>query len=402
MSRPLRIEYKRYFDLKGKQAEEFVHILADRTFLEDWCYKNPKLPDGKELCDLLIVYDDVAIIWQVKDLKLGTDGLYKKGDVKKNIRQISGARRSLFDLKIPTELENPRRGKETFNPNSINEVYLVSALLGEPQYFSSFAETVNGQIIHVFTREFTELVLKELDTIRDFIDYLKEKEKLFSQSSIGITILGEEKELLAYYLSNMKSFKEFKKNSYIVITEGCWNDFVKKPEYLAKKQADEISYGWDSIINRAHTCGGEYEKVAREMARSDRFERRFLAKSFFDAHIKSHNLPKDRNTFRRVIEMDGITYCFMFLDDPEPRERKRNLLEAFCFIARGKYLKNKTVLGIATELKIRPQCSYDFCLIELNEWTTDQQKELERIQKETGFFLNLKMSQIHEDEYPLQ
>jgi len=36
----------------------------------DWCYPNPKLPDGKELCDLLVVFDDKAIICQIKNLKL--------------------------------------------------------------------------------------------------------------------------------------------------------------------------------------------------------------------------------------------------------------------------------------------------------------------------------------------
>lgn len=391
-----------YFNLKGKQAEEFVQILAEKTFLEDWCYKTPKLPNGKELCDLLIVFDDVAIVWQIKDLKLGSDGLYKESEVEKNIRQLSGARRSLFDLKKTIELKNPRRGKEIFDPSVIKEVYLISALLGEPQCSLNIFETWNGKLIHVFTREFTELVLKELDTIRDFICYLKEKEKLFSESSIKITILGEEKELLANYLIGNRSFKKFPEMSLVVIDEGCWNDFINKPEYLAKKNVDEISYCWDGIINRAHTCGGQYEMVAREMARPNRFERRCLAKVFFDAHVKSDGLPVNRNTFRRVIEMDGITFCFMFLDDSEPRETRRDLLGAFCFITRGKYLKNKKVLGVATELKICPECSYDFCLIELPEWTDAQQKVMEKIQKETGFLSNLKMSKLHEDEYPSQ
>ena len=69
---------KDFFYIKGKKAETVVHELATKSFLIDWCFLNPKLPNGKELCDLLIVFDDIAIIWQIKDLKLDKSGKYKK------------------------------------------------------------------------------------------------------------------------------------------------------------------------------------------------------------------------------------------------------------------------------------------------------------------------------------
>jgi hypothetical protein len=89
-------ESKHYFREKGARAEGVIHNLATKTFLTDWCYPNPKKPDGKELCDLLVVFDDTAIIWQIKDLKTDENGRYKKAEVEKNLRQLSGARRSLF------------------------------------------------------------------------------------------------------------------------------------------------------------------------------------------------------------------------------------------------------------------------------------------------------------------
>ena len=46
-----------------RKAESILHELAKKTFLTDWCYPNPLLPDGKELCDLLVVFGDTAIIW---------------------------------------------------------------------------------------------------------------------------------------------------------------------------------------------------------------------------------------------------------------------------------------------------------------------------------------------------
>ena len=66
--------------------------------------------------------------------------IYNKAEVQKNLRQLSGARRQLFDLKTPIELENPFRGKEKFDPSIIKEIYLISVLLGEGEEMLSFFE----------------------------------------------------------------------------------------------------------------------------------------------------------------------------------------------------------------------------------------------------------------------
>jgi len=76
------------------------------------------------------------------------------------------------------------------------------------------------------------------------------------------------------------------------------------------------------------------------------------------------------------------------------------MLAAICWIARGKYQKNKKVLGIATEMKIRPTCSYDFVLMDLPTWTQENQKNIEQLQKDTGIFVNPIVGYAHEDEYP--
>jgi len=117
-------EERHYFHIKGKKAESIVHDLSAKSFLSDWCYLNPKNPQGKEICDLLVVFDNIAIIWQVKSLKLGSDGYYNKKEVEKNNRQILGAKRRLFEIDSDIYLTNPRRGKELFNPNTISEVFL--------------------------------------------------------------------------------------------------------------------------------------------------------------------------------------------------------------------------------------------------------------------------------------
>jgi len=387
-----------YFDLKGKKAEQVLYELATKTFLTDWCYLNPRLPDGKELCDLLVVFNDVAIIWQVKDLKVQEDGKHKRAEVEKNLRQIAGARRQLFELRRAVALENPRRGREVLDVASIRDIFLVSALLGEEEEFFTAVEDFRNLTIHVFDAEFTRLVLKELDTVSDFVEYLRAKDRLLEKNK-SLIVIGGEQELLAVYLMNDKSFARLEEADRVVIEEGSWAHLQGRPEYQAKRKADEISYGWDSIIERAHEGSKQYEVVARELARPNRFQRRYLSKVFLDAWGQAH---KDtmHDVYRRVLVMDGATYCFLFADDPEPREKRRAMLGALCLVARGRFQGNKRVLGIATEKRIRPTCSYDFCLLEIDEWLPTHQEQMDALQKRAGILVNPEFGRTYEEEYP--
>jgi hypothetical protein len=70
------VETRHYFREKGAKAEKIIHDLSMKSFFTDRCYPNPPRPDGKELCDLLVVFDDTAIIWQIKDRKVDANGRY--------------------------------------------------------------------------------------------------------------------------------------------------------------------------------------------------------------------------------------------------------------------------------------------------------------------------------------
>jgi len=391
---------RHYFQLKGKNAEKIVHDLAEKTFLIDWCFPNPKLHNGKELCDLLVVFDNIAIIWQIKDLKLDKNGKYKKAEVDKNLRQLSGATRQMFDLKSKIELSNARRSKQVFDPSLATEVFLVSVLLGEGENYYSALEKINGHDVHVFTREFTEIALNELDTISDFCAYLRAKEQFFKGKHKSIIVTGGEQEILAIYLREGRSFRQYEKADNIFLDGTLWEGLIKEPRFIKKKVADKVSYGWDSIINRAHMGPSQYELVARELARPNRFERRYLSKVFMEAQLMAHKDNKG-DLFRRMMVADGVTYCFLFADDfEEPRIKRQAILAAICYLARGKFPQNCKVIGIATEKKIRRISSYDFVLIDKPDWTKDDQRRIEQLQKETGMFVNLVVGKTHEDEYP--
>jgi len=398
---PERLDEKgnQYFFLKGQNAEKAVQNLAERTFLTDWCYPNPKLPNGKELCDLLVVFDSMAIIWEIKDLKLGKNGKYKKSEVEENLRHLAGARRQLFDLRTPIELKNPRRGKELFDPSQITETYLVSVLVGEDEEeYCRIYEEIKNRPAHVFNRTFTQIILRELDSISDFCEYLRKKEALMATDR-KLFISGGEEELLAFYLKNAHSFETIQEANVAFFDGTLWEHLQNLPEYKAKKKADEISYVWDSIIDRAHEGSSQYEIIARELARTNRFERRCLSKAFYEAQLRAHK-DETHNLYRRYVAGEEVTYCFLFMDEPEPRHKRIRDLKAMVILARGLFPNNKKVVGIATGKKMRSECSYDFWFLEKPNWTDDDRKILEDVREKFAILKNPVLVKYNEEEYP--
>jgi hypothetical protein len=388
------------YRLRVESGEEFVAELAAKTFLIDWCFPNPKLPSGKELCDLLVIFEGTAIIWQVKNTKLKSDGSIDLKAVDKNLRQLKGARRGIFKLRTPIEIANARRQPERLNPDVIDEVFLVSAMVGDCPDLLGAPIEIGGFPCHVLTRDSVEIILDELDTISDFLAYLREKERVLP--SIGSILLeGGEKELLAHYILNERSLADLGNHSSVYIGEGAWEDLQNRPEYLAKQEADRISYGWDSMIDSVHLgVHPKYERIAREMAKLNRFDRRYMSQSFYDAHLSAHQSAAPRMTFKRVGSFKGTTFVFLFAGDAiAPFERKA-ALESLCFIARGMYLENKTVLGIQTEMEFRPECSYAWCFMEIDQWTEEHEVQRQQLQEETGFLTQLTESELTASEYP--
>lgn len=402
---------KHYFTTKGKNAEQVLHDLAERTFLTDWCFLNPRLPNGKELCDLLVMFDNIAIIWQVKDLKLNHNGKANRREIEKNLRQLLGARRQLFNIKTPIELCNTRRKKETFDPSSISEVHFISALMGEEDSAINMAEMFKGQFIHIFTKLFLPILLEELDTIRDFCQYLAARETLVNENRLREDI-DREQDLLAYYFMHDRSFGST--GETIEIRRGLWHQFQNSSAYRNKKEADIVSYCWDVIINCVHECRDNppfpesMERVARIMAWPNRLQRRMLGEAFAEAHIFTHNIPptiKKDLVYRRIILTSfGATYCLLFHDidenDAFSRKVRLAMVQALCHVVRGVYQQNKIVIGIGTEMTIKEEDTFDFVGLQSPIWTNKDEQLLESYQRTYNFLSDIQASLHQEDEYP--
>ena len=242
------------------------------------------------------------------------------------------------------------------------------------------AEMIKNQFAHVFTKSFLPVLLDELDTIRDFCQYLAAREAVLSENGVG-EVSGGEQDLLAYYLMHDRNFGATGKA--VNIRKGLWDQFRNSSAYQRKKEADEISYYWDDIINRVHEVldnppfPEQYERIARILAWPNRLYRRMLAGSFLNAQIFADSISptmKKDQVFRRVVPTSfGATYCFLFHDispyDDSLRETRFLMLQALCYVARGLFQQNKVVIGIGTEMTMRDECTFDFVGVQIPVWT---------------------------------
>jgi hypothetical protein len=343
---------------------------------------------------MLVVFDDTALIWQIKDLKVDENGRYKDAEVEKNLRQLSGAKRTLFDLKSPVMLSNPRRGVEQFDPSLIKHVHLISVLMGEGEGAFPFLQEFKKHLVHGFTREFADIAMSELDTIADFCQYLRAKESIDLNKMI--MILGGEENLLGKYIEHGRSFGWMDNYDVIHIDDTIWPKISQMPQYIKKKEMDRISYGWDSMIERVHEGTSKYERLARELARPDRFTRRVLSESFMESYDEFMRTKLDM--FRRQTSLLDTTYCFLITNDVEhPSKRRQAMLQAMCLVARGINQEKSRVLGVATS---RDNTNYDFVFLNIPEWTSELEAEKARLQGEFGIFVSPRQTRTNSSEFP--
>lgn len=401
-------------------SEQLVASLCNRSFLSFWSYPMPQGKErGKELCDVLAVCDPDLVIFSIKDIGLKKTGdpavgweRWRKKAIDASCKQIYGAQRWI-DSATNVVTKDGETGIALPEP-SRRRVHRVAVALGSkgeaPLTFGDFGKG----FVHVFDEWSLDVVMNELDTISDFVKYLADKEALYARGVLTMFSSGGEEDLFAFYLHQGRRFPE--EPDFLVFDGNLWNTLTKKPEWERRKDADKVSYTWDRLIETLYedfrnrrmlvsrhpfsaTSLMETEPVLRVMAREDRFSRRLLSEKlleFLELASASAN-----HKARIVPSLSGVKYVFLARPFGEGRQRRMEELALRCFVARGLEPAARTVIGIATE---RPEPgkghSLDALYLDKPEWTEEDQRNLELVQEELGYFAAPRQSQLRGDEYP--
>ena len=411
---------KNAFNEKGEAAEQLIATLCKDAFFEDFCFKNPYYEPGKELCDVLVILGDVAIIWQIKNVKL-KKGQFNGSEVEKAIRQSRGARRRLLELGTIT-LENIAGKDKVIDTLKIKEVFLVAAIEGgTPDFDRYFDDEENGNgNVHIFFENLTRFATKHLNTVSDFVEYLRHKEKFLGRHKNIILASGEE-DLLATYLKNKRTFGNMEdiedSDMMMVDLEGAAEELENNDEeYAEKLEADKWSQGWDELI--ANKRAGlaldgneqrpESDKFLHKMMSHNRFERRMLGKHFFDAAVEAAGRQyTDGSVQRRMVPQDehNVTYLFVFTGDLNTsREHRQKLLYATALAARQVMPQNTMIIAIATEFHMikTPEHSYEWVMFDIptDEFEREHGDEARMYRKKLNIWKEPKIHRSTAWEYP--
>lgn len=449
-------------------SERHLAKLCKRSFLSMWSYpavfrdqgKRGLKGDGKEVCDLLVVFENDILIFSDKECQLQAgDNIQKnwarwlRKAVIRSAKQACGAERWIKDFpnhlfldrqcKIPFPLSLPRPSnaifhrivvahgaskacKEHFGGGS-GSLMLDSRQTGDAHFREPFRI---GQIdpsrgyVHVFDDTTLAILLETLDTISDFTAYLTKKEQLLT-GPVGIIAPGEE-ELLAIYLSQLNDADEHdfvidRDQDEVLFDEGFWDEFAASPQRRAQIKANEVSYFWDHLIEKFsfHTMTGtqyltsgepikEQEVMFRFLAREPRTRRRVLSRRFLEGLWKSAKTGS--NAFARVAlpsSPGDPYYVFLFVkrrpDLPEEANRnaRGNLLMQYCQAVKLRFPEAIHIPGIGTEAD-PPSLVRSEDLIYLNavNWTAEQEAEARKFQQKLKLLEEVTAHRERELEYP--
>jgi len=449
------------------KSEKYLKKLCDRSFLSLWSYpgifrdqgRRSGKGDGKEVADLLVVFENNVIIFSDKHIHFEKTekievgwGRWFRTAVLKSAQQVWGAERwikqfpkRLFLDKgctVPFPIDVPDPTKATFHrvvvahdasrvcreyfAGGSGSLMLDSGVIGEEAHLKH--PFVIGRMrsdrgyVHVFDDTSLDVVMSYLDTVSDFVAYLTKKEKLLT-SEVHIRAAGEE-ELLAEYVKRLNSDGDHdfiipKGTTDAVFGEGLWGRFLNSDERKAQAEANKISYQWDALVEKflhhmmsgtqyafSHPEISEQEKSFRWLARENRTRRRMLAKGIIGLLEET---PADFLASRVMLPSRPGDPCYLFLlvpydashNEAEYRAARGYLLESYLMVVKLHYPDAQHIVGIATETLAREDYRSEDCLyLDATDWNADLERLARERKADLGIFVNVKTYAGREQEYP--
>lgn len=426
-------------------SERSLARLARKAFLSLWSYPNVYSDegrsggkgDGKELADLLVVFGNDVLIFSDKhcafqhdvETKVAWPRWYKRA-VEKSARQLAGAESFLrrfpervfvdkaCQTRLPVALPDSsvaryfliavtRGGHEAaarhFGGGSSGSLMLNSMLEGNAHYKHPFEvgfPLKGRRFVHVLDEVTVDVLLDELDTVPDLIDYLTCKENYLGANGVFMHIAGEE-DLLAQYMCTIEEGRHALPKvpigtDSISLLEGDWKFYSSSPQRAAKREADQASYMWDALIEyqasfvRAGTAIGlpdtppdtvDHERILRALAAEPRLRRRELVRNFRYALSRSEPGKK----FARItLSGDQRSRAYVFLTAPKPagldyqryRETRSDALLAYCHGIKIRFPHVREAIGIASEPLSEKIASQDFVYVDLSQEAGSEESSL--------------------------
>jgi hypothetical protein len=286
-------------------TERLLGELCEKTFLKVWAYPNLYKSDGKELCDVMVVFENHVFLFFDRESKKFDNAnqdvslqwaRWEKEVIQKQIATAEGAKRYILSFPDKIYLDQKR---ETLFPIPIPPDRIIHKIVvahgAEEACRNSSTNNVSGSLaigytkgaevqnsipfmvqlkkedpVHIFDSCNLEIILGELDTVHDFIAYITAKEEAIRKYDTFF-YCGEE-DLLANYFLNFdpainKHFIGVRDpdTNVIFVAEGEWQSFSKSKDYRLRKEANEKFEFWDNLLQI--TCQNALDNVLVKLSK---------------------------------------------------------------------------------------------------------------------------------------
>lgn len=371
-------------------SEKYVSELCEKSFLPFWSFPNPIGKKGKELCDVFVVCGNTIIIISVKDISVSEHKdvtvQYERW-VKKAIidstEQIYGAERFLKN--VNEVYSKDKKSKIKLPKKDVRIIHRIAIAFGSKENFPLPTGDFGKGVVHVFDEKSTFTILKELDTITDFTNYLIAKEAFVANKRI---LIPTESDFLAFYIQT--GFELNYPADTITSQNGLWEDYVQSSEYKRWRKEINVSYIWDFMITQLYNIHisdnttddqrNELEEAIRIINLESRINRIELGSILENAIQRKVNAR-----MLKPLPNQNHSYVFMPLNDKN-WEGKENELELRCIVARLENPEIEKVIGISIGSNSNGESVFDICSIFIPEMNDDFIKYATEVKNEFGYF----------------
>jgi len=446
-------------------SEKLLAKLGEHTFLPLWSYPGiyrdqgiAENGEGKEVCDLLVVFGEDIILFSDKKCAFPSTGdttvdwaRWFRRTIEGGAKQLWGGERWIRDhpgrlfldractqpFPVPIPVSDSARYHLVAIANGSAErtqkelggrggLLLELSVKGSEHRTKSFTVgdlDPNRTFVHVFDDVALPHILSTLDTVADFVRYLQRR-AVFCRSQVEL-VAHSELDLLALYLRNesgpgQHEFVPTEGAECVFVDAGFWDDFEQSPEWLARLEWAKISYLWDSFIEdfAHHTLTATHEfavptfsesnQILRFLAREPRARRRALAKAFRDALQRS---KANERRIRYIIPQQPGEPYYVYLFFPKParatreqyRQMRLRVLAACCEVVKLEYSDALDIVGLAMESGIQPgERSIDAAYLDARSWTEEEADHAREVQRHLRIHENPIASPLRVDEPRLE
>lgn len=285
------------------RSEHFVTKFCQQAFLSPWTYANPQqhpVRTKPELCDVLVSFESSIVLFSVKESSsnrgLDSQSAWNRWDreaLQNSVKQLRGAERWLKNGGSVTQCDG---STPIILPVTTQlEIFRVAVAFGFGGQAPVLAVHEKHGPTFILDEVSLPIVFSELDTVADFIEYLRVCTQLFHRG-IRTVVNGGEHNMLACYLCNGRRFPD--EADILVIEDNFWDSFRSSDGYQRRTEENRVSYVWDSLIEviaatrSDWTMHGSHSDGPRKMlleaiSSENRFRRRMLGRAlveFLGAH----------------------------------------------------------------------------------------------------------------------